>query len=429
LNGSKHRGWHWALLGLVLLWGACTSTRSDRRPLPVVLEPSPEAPLGGGERPALSTDDTLSAPKPALIGSRRYAVALLLPFSLDQLSLDQLREKNALKRNRPLVSLGLYEGALLALDSLRHYGVQLDVYVRDTRNSPEVVRRVLAERELQEADLIIGPLFDLELQEALSFARQKGIPLINPLRKPGGQQRYPNLYAVNPGEEILLRQLGADLEQRERRSRVLIVRQDKSEEVALAQAFRSGFRDTLALRNLHEVATDFRLSQLQSHLSEALPNALVVPSRDEVFVNALCRYVSGLGNRYEIRVYGLEEWKKFQSVTPEHYERIHWHYPTHYWPEEASDFSRQLDRACRERFGAPATEYVHTGYDLMFYFGRMLGQYGGKWPAALPPRFRGMMQSFAWQPVGQEQGAEADHMANLKLHVIRFDRYRFVAAP
>ncbi len=395
----------------------------------MVLQPTTEAPVqsdpGGKQPPA----DTLAAPKPSLPGSERYAVALLLPFSLDQLSLDQLREKNALKRNRPLVSLGLYEGVLLALDSLERYGVQLDVYVRDTRNSPEVVRRLLAEREIQEADLIIGPLFDLEMQEALSFARQKGIPLVNPLRKPGGQQRYAGLYALNPGEEMLLRQLGTDLERRERRSRILLVRQEKSEEVSLAQAFRTGFQDSMALRNLKEVATDFRLSQLQSHLTEALPNVLVVPSRDEVFVNALCRFVSGLGDRYEIRVYGLEEWRKFQSVTPEHYERIHWHYPTHYWPEEPLAFSQQMDKASRERFGAPATEYVHAGYDLMFYFGRLMHQYGEKWPATLPQRFRGMQHSLNWQPVLTEQDGEPNHIVNIQMRIIRFERYRFAALP
>jgi|GEM_PF-1103596 len=416
----------------VLGW-SCSSSRSAQGNRATVLEPAPATSLEAlpqdskaqsaaeSEKPATETQ-TVAA---------RFQVAILLPFTLDQRSLDQLHDQNPLKNNRPLVSLGLYEGMLMALDSLRIYQPGFDLFVYDTKNSAEEVRRIVSRPEFKQTDLILGPLFELELQEAASFARQEGIPIVSPLRKVGGPQRHASFFAVNPGEEELIRFLGTELERTERRSRMLILRQENEADLRLSRAFQAGFADSLRRAQVGELVTNFRLSGLEDKLSTVQPNVLFVPSRDEVFVNALCRRLSGLSSSYSVQVYGLEDWQEFNSIAPDNFEKIHLHFPVSYWPGIKPAFSAAFETAYRERYHAPPSEYVYRGYDLMLYFGRLMQMSGRKWPDAanMPTRFAGMNDGFRFSVVPTASASEPDHVTNTSLHVVRYKDGTFIPRP
>ncbi len=439
LSGSKYITNFFALIALFVLlssMAACSlfqsgtsSSREDRRT--VVLEPEDDGKAASdAERKDADARsmDTLRAPIPADPG-RRNTIALLLPFSLDQKSLDQLKEQNPAKRNRPLVSLGIYEGALIAIDSLRARGAFLDLLVYDTRNSAEEVRNITSKPEFAQVDLIIGPLFEAELQEATSYARRKGIPIVSPIRKISGQQRHPGFYALQPGEEEIFRLLGASLQDSERRSRIILLHQDLQDEKALASYFLQGFSDTMRRSKVQELISDYRMQGLNEALSSVQPNVLVVPSRNEVFVSALTRKVSELNREFEVKVFGLEDWKKFESIAPERFNRINFHYPTHYWPGANGEHIEHFDRVYRERFYTPPGDYAYLGFDMMLYFGQMLQRNGPSWPELMryPTHFAGMNDQFKLQAV--DGGSKsADHHRNELLHLIRYDQDRFVLA-
>ncbi len=421
-----------ALIASVLAM-SCSSSRSAQRDKPTVLAPAsttdaeiltPEnkSETGTGS-PEVDPDS-----KPA---AGRFQVALMLPFTLDQRSLDQLRDQNPLKNNRPLVSLGLYEGVLMALDSLKKHNPGFDLFVYDTRNSAEEVRRITAKPEFRQTDLIIGPLFELELQEATSYARQEGIPIVSPLRKATGQQRHPSFFAINPGEEDLLKLLGNELDRTERRSKILVIRQENEDDARLSLAFRSGVSDSSRRAQVLEIITNYRLSGIESHFSSVQPNILVVPSRDEVFVNALCRRLAGLRYTYNIQVYGLEDWREFGSITPDNFEKINLRFPVSYWPGIKPGFSSSFDLAYRERYHSPPSEYVFRGYDLMLYFGRLLQVNGRKWPDPdkLPTRFAGMNDQFRFLAIPAATPSEPDHLSNRVLHIVRYQDNEFVTSP
>ncbi|MBI1193203.1 MAG: hypothetical protein GC205_08515 [Bacteroidetes bacterium] len=425
-----------ALIASVLSM-SCSSLGPAQRDNATVLEPSPPAgteTLPPETAPQTDTRDPKTDPstdptgKPA---SGRFQVALLLPFTLDQRSLDQLRDQNPLKNNRPLVSLGLYEGVLMALDSLKKHHPGFDLFVYDTRNSAEEVRRITAKPEFRQTDLILGPLFELELQEATSYARQEGIPIVSPLRKATGQQRHPSFFAVNPGEETLLRQLGTELDRSERRSKIVVLRQEKEDDAILSKAFRSGIDDSIRRTQVLEVITNYRLSGLENHLSSVQPNVLIVPSRDEVFVNALCRRLAGLRYTYDFQVFGLEDWRDFSSITPDNFEKINLRFPVSYWPAIKPGFTNNFDAAYRDKYHAPPSEYVYLGYDLMLYFGRLLQVNGRKWPdpGKLPARYAGMNDQFRFLAIPSGAPTEADHMSNSVVHIVRYQDNTFVASP
>ena len=437
LNGNKMNKVFCCLMGIGLFVSSCSlfeggqsSSRSERTT--TILQPE-SGEINSGTEPTTketSLVDTLS--QPVILDSRgRKTIALLLPFALDQRSLEQLREQNPLKRNRPLVSLGFYEGALIAIDSLRKQEGGINVLVYDTKNSAEEVRRITAKPEFHEVDLIIGPVFEQEIQEASNYARQKGIPIVSPLRKVSGQQDNPSYFAINPGEEALMNMLAASHQQTERNSKIIIVRQEKSEEIQLCQAYKSGISDSVRRSNLVEITATYLLSSIQDKLSANQTNVLIVPSKDEVFVNSLCRKLSSLQQQYSLKVFGLEDWRKFESIAPESFLRINLHYPVHYYPGIRPTFKTAFEQTYKDRFYGPPGEYAYYGYDLMMYFGRMMQVYGQKWPGVnkMPSRYPGMNEQFRFKEVSFSGSSNTDHNSNQMLHIVRFQQDGFRLSP
>jgi LysM repeat protein len=74
-----------------------------------------------------------------------------------------------------------YEGALLAIDSLKKQGVIINLRVFDTEQKESRVRQLIATDRLRDADLIIGPVYPNEQKEVAEYAMRNQIPMVSPL--------------------------------------------------------------------------------------------------------------------------------------------------------------------------------------------------------------------------------------------------------
>ncbi len=342
-------------------------------------------------------------------------IAWMLPFSLDRRSLDALREPSDQKRNRPLVGLGFWEGALLAADTLENQGISVDLMALDTKNSPAEVRKLCSQPDMQDVDLLLGPMFQAPMQEAYAFAERQGIPIVSPYLRNRSGALKKGQYGVRPDNGHLLEALGRYLAEERRRDHIIVLRRDSSEEVRLTKHFLDGMPDSASRARVVEWRTDFRLKGLADTLSLVEHNAIVVPSRDEVFVNAVCRALATLSasGEHQISVYGLSDWRRFESIALDYLNRIDWHFPVHYWPQADSVFAAGFETQFRKRFKGPPSPFSYLGYDLTLYWGHRLHEQaladaGGQkrvprdasatWPAG-NIHYPGMLDAFAFEPV------------------------------
>jgi hypothetical protein len=429
----------WAAYALLLLLstqaGACSLFGEGRRTAPaVVLEEGPdrEGPVEASPETSTSdasTDsmDASNSDGPGPMGNPLDRVltdppvlAWMLPFSLDKRSLDALRNPSDQKRNRPMVGLGFWEGALLAADTLEALGISVDLMAFDTKNSVAEVRSLCRKPELQQADLLLGPMFKGPMQEAMQFAREQGIPIVSPYLRHNSEELGHGQYGLRPDNGHLLEALGSYLAEERRRDRIIVLRRDSAEEVRLTQHLLFGMPDSASRSRVIEWRSDFRLEGLEDTLSLVEHNAIVVPSRDEVFVNAVCRALATLSasGEHRISVYGLSDWRRFESIALDYLNRIDWHFPVHYWPEVDSAFAEGFDAQFRRRFKGPPSPFSYLGYDLTLYWGQRLhrealaeGRDAGSAPAKdpdrplrwpdLPSSYEGMLDAFSFEAVAK----------------------------
>ncbi len=100
----------------------------------------------------------------------RIRVALMLPFMADE-----ARMSDASAR---LVEF--YEGMLMAVDSLKNMGCTIDLWVYDTGNGPQKLKKVLQEDALRQVNLIIGGVQNDQIKLIADFAAEHDIKYVIP---------------------------------------------------------------------------------------------------------------------------------------------------------------------------------------------------------------------------------------------------------
>ncbi len=105
----------------------------------------------------------------------------------------------------PFRFITFYEGALIAVDSLKKLGMNIELHVYDVDQSITKASKVIQNKELRKMDLIIGPFFSRNFDQVAVFAGNFGIPIINPFSfREEITYKYKTVLKVKPGEKYQL---------------------------------------------------------------------------------------------------------------------------------------------------------------------------------------------------------------------------------
>ncbi len=133
-------------------------------------------------------------------------LVLLLPFNLSKIEGDTINSTAMrLKKDKFLnMTLDFYSGALMAIDSAKSLGINVDVSIFDsqeTKNSSNI-SSINQENNLESADAIIGPFYQNNVEKTAELMGKNNVPVISPLSKDIGNA-FPNLYQTIPTIEAL----------------------------------------------------------------------------------------------------------------------------------------------------------------------------------------------------------------------------------
>ena len=136
--------------------------------------------------------------------SDKKLLALLIPFNASKIQGDTLNSIAVrLKKDSFLnMTLDFYSGALMAIDSAKTLGLNVDVKIFDSEETKlfSNVPTIISSNNLQEADAIIGPFYQQYVEKAAEILGDKNVPIISPLSKEMGKS-YSNLYQAMPSNE------------------------------------------------------------------------------------------------------------------------------------------------------------------------------------------------------------------------------------
>lgn len=139
-------------------------------------------------------------------GNSRKKLTLLLPFNVSKIEGDTVNSMAMrLKKDKFLnMTLDFYAGALMAIDSAKTLGLNIDVKIFDSQEtkSSSNVASLIKNNDLADSDAIIGPFYQSNVEKAAELLLPNQVPVISPLSKDLGVS-YANIYQSIPAPEAV----------------------------------------------------------------------------------------------------------------------------------------------------------------------------------------------------------------------------------
>ena len=161
--------------------------------------------------PAKSKSSLLSGPKKyadltqSLKTSSRKNVVLLLPFNISKIESDTSSVRTRIRSDRFLnMTLDFYSGALIAIDSAKAMGLNVDVKIFDsqeTKNSSNIAS-IIKQTNFKGTDLVIGPFYQSNVESAAQLLVRDSISIISPLSKETSAA-LPNVIQTIPSDDFM----------------------------------------------------------------------------------------------------------------------------------------------------------------------------------------------------------------------------------
>ena len=135
----------------------------------------------------------------------RKKLVLFLPFNVSKIEGDTINSTTArLKKDKFLnMTLDFYSGALMAIDSAKNIGINIDVKIFDSQETKTTsnIPNIIQENRLEDVDAIVGPFYQSNVEKTAEIVRKNNVPVISPLSKDLGNS-YTNLYQTIPSVEV-----------------------------------------------------------------------------------------------------------------------------------------------------------------------------------------------------------------------------------
>jgi LysM repeat protein len=328
-----------------------------------------------------------------------YHIALLVPLFLNELSdrrgMDTLSYPTSvsMQSHKSFSFLPYYHGVLLAVDSIRNEGVDIRLSVFDVDEDEQKARRAVSSVGFADLDLIIGPFYRQTLTYVSNFAFANNIAIVSPLLADKGQLRgFPNLFKATPSLEAQLNRLADYISATYVRENIIIVHNNQPQAIPVISSFRSSLSARLRGEqgitmhadslmplpaNLKEVIYIREgMSGLVSKFHPGKENIIITLINDEAFLSNYLRELNLHTRRYNISVFGIPDWKDYQSLEIDYLQNLKVHIFTpdfyDYTEEHIKDFVIKYRTAFKTEPAIDAFKGVQTTY----FFLSALALYG-----------------------------------------------------
>ena len=200
--------------------------------------------------------------------NRTFKVALMVPLYLEQTDSINMTEFmiRQEKNYAPFRFIRFLEGALIASDSLKAQGMNLQLYVYDVDQTLAKTAEVLTHPELKNMNLIIGPFYSRSFSQVALFASHFHIPIVNPLSyRTEILLRYNDVIKVTPDKNVEVSEVSKLIKNEYDKDKVFVISQTPYTHNQIVSALTDSIRrvlpDSVSYPNLDLINTGIAVTQ------------------------------------------------------------------------------------------------------------------------------------------------------------------------
>ena len=292
----------------------------------------------------------------------RPKLVFLLPFRLDRLDLnDNAATKSAIENRKDVkYSLGLYSGAMVALDSIAKLGISVDVKTYDTQLDMNRTKGILQKENLIGVSAIFGPLEAQSLKEVALQASEYGVPVVAPLTDKSDLS-LNNVFFALPSEKVMEEHMMTYVEGLRTKENVIIIADQKNKPTESTLLMKFPGAKIVALKEDRTVDID----KISKMLSQETENWVFLETDQANVVYHVGSLLNSLiSKEISIRLFTTDKNKAFDSevVSYSHLSNLRFTYPSASREVGENSFTKLY----RKKYGADPDTYAVRGFDLTY---------------------------------------------------------------
>lgn len=289
----------------------------------------------------------------------------MLPFRLDRINLrDRESAEKAIDRSNAIkYSLGLYSGALVAVDSIARLGISVDVRTFDTQLDMQKAKEIMRGENLTDVSAIVGPLQLNSLKEVAVQAANYQVPVIAPLAAESDIS-LSNVFFSIPSDDVMRDRMLTYMESQVTDQNMIIIADTLS--LAAVQKIVEKFPQANIVKVKEEEKNiSINLEKFLALLSEEKENWVFLESSNAEWVSSVTSILnSSKTKEIRVRMFTTNKNRAFENdvISGSHLSNLNFTYPSAYREVGSDSFVRQY----RRRWGSTPDRYAIRGFDLTY---------------------------------------------------------------
>lgn len=359
-----------------------------------------------------------------------YNIAFFLPFhakDANEISTENIIKGDAQLPTKSTIALQFYEGALLAIDSLKKLNAKVFVYDIDDQDSLNIIN-ILKKPELKEMNLMIGPLYGSSFMPVAKFAKEHAIPIVSPFTQVN-KVLFDNLYVckVLPSNAMQVEQMAHFVIDSFQKQNIILVNNGNPKEVSFFNVFKNIANK--ALKNAGYKASDSlkeakSSAMIESMLNPGKVNVIVLPSNNQSYVTEFISKLTPMLDKYKIILFGLQSWINYDNLDFEYLNKLSVHIPSNNYIDYQNPATQNFIKNYYEKFKTDPELYAYQGFDITSYFISSLQKYGsGFLNNIVDNKYQGIETNFNFMQYPLDSGFE-----NKFVYILKYQENKLVKA-
>ncbi|HFX17769.1 MAG TPA: LysM peptidoglycan-binding domain-containing protein, partial [Flavobacteriales bacterium] len=291
---------------------------------------------------------------------RPYHLAILLPFKLSQVGIDDKTCDRLTSNN----ILSYYSGIKLAIDSLKSLGLNVQYDVFDTQGSPYVTSKILETTDLSDYDFVIGPVKKTNVEKVAHVLEFDNTPVA--VHQFKDSLTYRNIVVTTSDNAVLKQHMLQYLKEKSPGKAINIIYDPTKK----AEADSLAVHLDLPVVKIEGKETDNGLSiyidDIEKQLADDKENYVILLSDDDAFIFTVLSTLNALNKDKNITLFTLDDKKLYEDDTNDrtniYLANLNYHFPSKMIRLIKPDFAKKF----KEKYHTLPDFVAVNGFDTTF---------------------------------------------------------------
>ncbi|MBO4642676.1 MAG: LysM peptidoglycan-binding domain-containing protein [Bacteroidaceae bacterium] len=288
------------------------------------------------------------------------------------------------KSDRGAKFVEFYQGLLMAADSVKQQGINVDIYAFHTGSSTQEIQALLRSNDLSQMNVIVGPADQAQIPPLCTYCTEHNIRLVLPFSAPSTNTiGHPLLYLATPASSLTQQGATMLVSKKFEDNNFIILETEQADERGgnMIEALRQELsRKGISLRTMPIDGDDFAI---ESSLNQFKMNCIVPNNTSIKTLNVFFAKLHDFQKnhiQYKISMLGYPEWQTYTGTLLKDFYTYDTYIYSSYYRNPLQGRTSVFDRDFMNNFKRPMIvsypRYGMMGFDLGYYFMNGLARLG-----------------------------------------------------